>query len=149
MQDEFLLAGAAGVGIELLGVFAGAEGAEGDGLGFTALEKSRTVGARQQADFAVDGAHVFEAAAVQPLVLVHDQAANSFLLDVIKGILEDELGDFFRAELLDELLANLLGERADGGFAGEFAGRQQGGDDAVARPKSWLRGGFPRERYSK
>src|ERR1035441_2764027 len=38
VQDELLLGGAAGVGVELLGVFAGAEGAEREGLRLPALE---------------------------------------------------------------------------------------------------------------
>ena len=36
VEDEFLAGLAAGVGVEFLGVFGGAEGDEGDGLGFAA-----------------------------------------------------------------------------------------------------------------
>ncbi len=39
VEHEFLLALTAGIGIELLGIFTGAEGCEGDGLGFAATEE--------------------------------------------------------------------------------------------------------------
>ena len=70
----------------------------------------RAVRPRQDADFADDGADGLEVAPVEPLALVHDQAADGFLLDVVEGVLEHELGDLLRAELLDELLADLLGD---------------------------------------
>ena len=67
------------------------------------------------------GRTVVKSAAVEALAVVHDQAADGFLLDVVEGVLEDELGDLLRAELLDELLADLVGDGADGGFAGQLA----------------------------
>ena len=57
MEDKFFLAGAAGIGIKFLGVFAGAERAKSDCLRFTALEQGRTVRARQDAHFAVNRAN--------------------------------------------------------------------------------------------
>ena len=56
----------------------------------------------------MNGTDLVQTAAIQPLVLLHYQAANGFLLNVIKGILEHELGHFFLAELLDELLADFV-----------------------------------------
>ena len=82
VQDELLLAVAAGVGVEFLRVFAGAEGGEREGLGFTAGEQRRAVRARQNAHFADDRPDRLKVAAVQALALVHDQAADGFLLDV-------------------------------------------------------------------
>ena len=135
VQDEFLLGGAAGVGVELLGVFAGAQRAERDGLRLPALEQRRAVRPRQEAHFADDGADGFEIAPVEPLALVHDQAADRFLLDVVEGVLEHELGHLLLAELLDELLADLFRDGRDGAFAVELARREQGRDDAVARQR--------------
>ena len=40
--------------------------------------------------------------------------------------------DFFRAEFFDELLADFVLDGVDRGFAGEFAGREQRGNEAVA-----------------
>ena len=111
VQDEFLLVLAAGVGVEFLRVVAGAEGGEGDGLGFAAGEERRAVGARQDADFAGDRADDVEAAAVEALAVVQDQAADGFLLDVVEGVLDDEVGDLLRAELLDELGADFVLKR--------------------------------------
>ena len=53
-------------------------------------------------------------------------------MNVIKGVLDDEIGDFFLAELLDEFRADFLLNGLDGGFAGEFAGREQRGHKTVA-----------------
>src|ERR1017187_1198320 len=52
VQDEFFLGSAAGVGIKFLRVVAGAERGQRERLGFAAAEQRRTVGARQNADFA-------------------------------------------------------------------------------------------------
>ncbi len=111
---------AAGIGVEFLRVFAGAQGGQRDGLGFAAAEHGRAVGARQNAHFAGNRADRVEVAAVQALALVHDQAADGFLLDVIEGVLEHEIGDFLRAEFFDELLADFVGDGGDGGFARQF-----------------------------
>ena len=119
VQDEFLFVLAAGVGIEFLHVFAGAQRDERDGLGFAAAEKRRAVRARQDAHFAGNRADVVKAAAVQPLAAVQNQAADGFLLNVIKGVLEDEFGDFFLAELFDELGADFILNR----FARPLRGR--------------------------
>ena len=108
VQDEFLLALAAGVGIEFLRVVAGAERGERDGLGFAAGEQRRAVRARQNADFAGNRADVIKGAAIEALAAVQNQAADGFLLDVIKGVVDDEVGDFFRAEFLDELRADFV-----------------------------------------
>ena len=113
VQDEFLLALAAGVGIEFLRVFAGAERGERDGLRFAAAEERRAVRARQDADFAGDRANDVKAAAIQALAAVQDQAADGFLLDVIERVLDDEVGDFFRAEFFDELRADFVLDRLD------------------------------------
>src|ERR1019366_7353732 len=90
---------------------------------------------RQEAHFANDGADGFEIATVQPLAVVHNEAADRFLLDVIEGVLEHKLGDLLLTELLDEFLANLFGDGRDGPFAVELARRKEGRDDAVARQR--------------
>src|ERR1019366_3655040 len=88
VQDELLLSGAAGIGVELLGVFAGAQGAERERLRFPALEHRRAVRPRQKAHFADYGPDGFEITPIEPLALVHDEAADRFLLDVVEGVLE-------------------------------------------------------------
>ena len=132
VEDEFFFAGAAGVGVEFLGILAGAEGAERDGLGFAALEERRPMSAREQADFAVDRADGLEVAAVQALALVHDQAADSFLLDVVEGVIKHKFRYFLGAEFLDEFLTDLVFDGGDCGFAGQFAWGEQRRDNAVA-----------------
>src|SRR2546430_798168 len=91
VQDEFLFAFAAGVGIELLSILAGAESRECHGLSFPAAKYCRTVSARQNSNFAPDGAHLVERTAIQTLGLIHDQSPHRLLLNVIKRIFEDEL----------------------------------------------------------
>src|SRR5208283_526226 len=102
------------------------------GLGFAALEQGRAMSSRQEGDLAVDGADLLKAASVQALVLVHDQAADSLLLDVVEGVLEDELGDFFFSKFSDQFLGYLLGQGGNGRLAGELARGEQGADDAFA-----------------
>ena len=129
---NFLLRFAAGVGVEFLGVFVGAEGDEGDGLGFAAGEQGRAMRARQNAHFASNGADVIKAAAIQALVFVHDQAANGFLLDVVKGLAEHGFGDFFRAEFCHQLGGDFVGDGFDGGFALQFLVGQKSGHHPFA-----------------
>jgi hypothetical protein len=105
---NFLVRFAAGVGIEFLGVLASAERGEREGLGFAAAKDGRAMGARQNADFARDGADFVKAAAVEALAAVQDQSADGFLLNVIKRVIDDEFGDFFRAEFFDELRADFV-----------------------------------------
>ena len=131
VQQELLLGLAAGVGVELLDVVAGAEGGQADGLGLAAGEHGRTVGAGQEAHLAGQGADGVEVAAVEALGVVEHEAADRFLLDVVLRVLDDELGDLLGAELGDELLADVGEDRVDGGFAGQLLRGEQGGDDAI------------------
>ena len=132
VEDEFLGGFAAGVGVEFLGVFGGAEGDEGDGLGFAAGEDGRAMRARAECRLRRDGADVVEAAAIQALAFLHDQAADGFLLDVVKGLAEDGFGDFFRAEFGDQLGGDIVGDGFDGGFALQFFLGEKSGDNAFA-----------------
>src|SRR5262249_38935356 len=132
VEDEFLFTGAAGIGIELLSIFAGAEGAEGDGLSLTALKEGGPVRSREDRNLALNGADLIEAASIKALILIHDQAADRLLLDIVKGILEHKLGYLFLAEFFNELLTDLGGEVGDGTLASEFAVSEQSVDDAVA-----------------
>src|SRR5262249_22711788 len=95
--------------IELLRVFTGSQCAECHGLSFPTLEYRRTMGAGKYSYFRVDGSNRVEIAAIQALVLVHDQATDRFLLDVIECVLEDKLSDFFLAKFLEQFCADLLG----------------------------------------
>src|SRR6266478_2280885 len=124
VQDEFFLAGSTSIGIKFLRVFACAQGAEGDSLGFAALEQGRTMGARQYSHLAVDGADLFKAAPVQAFVVVHDQAADCFLLDVVKSVFGHKLGYFLLAELFSQLFADFIRQRRDRRFASQLLGRE-------------------------
>ena len=135
VQQELLLGCATGVGVELLDVVAGAQGGQADGLGLAAGEHSRTVGAGQEAHFAGQGADCVEVAAVQTLGVVEDEAADRFLLDVILGIFDDELGHLVGAELGDELLTDFGEDRVDGGLAGQLLLGEEGRDDAITRQR--------------
>src|SRR5215472_8765719 len=98
MEIELLFARTAGVGIEFLCIFAGAECAESYRLRFAPLEDGLAMRAWEQANLRVNRADGFKIPAIQPLTLIQDQTAHRFLLNVIKRILEDELGDFFFAK---------------------------------------------------
>ena len=101
-------------------------------LRFAAGEKRRAVRARENADFAGDRADHVKRAAVETFAAFQNQFADGFLLDVVKGVVDDEVGDFFRAEFFDELRADFVLNRVAGGFAGELAGREQRGHKTVA-----------------
>ena len=135
VENEFLLGGAAGVGVELLGVFASAQRNKRDGLRLAALKHCRTVCPGQETHFAHDRSDGLKIAPVQAFALVHDEAANRLLLDVVEGVLEHELGDLLRSELLHELLADFHGDGRDSAFAVKFAGGEQGRNNAVARQR--------------
>ena len=133
VQDEFLLVLAAGVGIEFLRVVAGAERGERDGLRFAAGRTSAEPWARGRMPTSLEiGRTTSKARPSRRLPLFKNQAADGFLLDVIKSVVDDEIGDFFRAEFFDELRADFVLDRLAGGFAGEFAGREQRGHETVA-----------------
>ena len=53
-------------------------------------------------------------------------------MNVIKGVLDDKIGHFFRTELFDQLRADFVLNRLARGLAREFAGRQQRGHKTVA-----------------
>src|SRR5688572_32255683 len=103
MQDELLLAGAAGVGIEFLRFFGGAESRDNDRLRLTPAEQRRTMHARKQSHFATDRTHRFKIPTIKALALFHDQATHRFFLEVIERVFENEISDFFSAEFLHEL----------------------------------------------
>ena len=90
------------------------------------------MGARQQAHLALDRAHAIEAASVEPFVVVHNQSAHRFLLDIIKGILENELGDLLRSKFFNQFRAYLISNSFDSAFAGRLARDEQGRHHAVA-----------------
>ena len=132
VEDELLLCLATGIGIKLLRVFVRAESDEADRLGFAANKQGGTMGAGENASFARDRADGIKATAVEALAIVQNEAANGFLLDVVEGVLDDELGDFLRAEFLDEFHADFVLNGFARAFTGELAGRQQGRDETVA-----------------
>src|SRR6266850_1650869 len=114
VKDEFFLALTAGVGVEFLDVFARTQSAEGERLRFAALENGGAVRSREQADFGMDRANIIETTAIKPLIVVHDQIANGFFLDVIKGVFEDEFGDLLFAEFFYQFFADFVSQRGNG-----------------------------------
>ncbi len=76
--------------VDILLVFAGAEGGDDDRLGFAAGEEGRTVGTRQEADFRDDRTNGRQVAAVDAALGVEDVPANDLGLQV----LEDGADDF-------------------------------------------------------
>src|SRR5208283_5374788 len=65
VQNEFLFGLAAGVGIKFLGVVAGAERRERDGLGFAPGKNGRAVSARKDSHLTGNRSHHVESAAVE------------------------------------------------------------------------------------
>ena len=84
MQEELLLVGA-GQGVDVLLVLAGAQGGDHDGLGLTAGEQGRTVGAREDADFRDDVADLVEGAAVDAVAVVDDVATQDVGFAFLEG----------------------------------------------------------------
>ena len=92
----------------------------------------------QDADVAGDRPNLLKGAPVQSPARIEDQAADGFLLDVVLGVLEDELVDLV-AELGLELLADVREDRIDGGLARQLLGGQERRDDALASKGLGLR----------
>jgi hypothetical protein len=90
------------------------------------------VGAREDSHFAHDRTDLLKVAAVEALAVFEDQFADGLLLDVIERVVDDERRDFLRAEFFDELRADFILDGVARAFAGEFAGREQRGHEAVA-----------------
>ena len=133
VEDEFLLAVAAGVGIKFLRVLARSERRQRHRLGFAAGKDRGAMRAGQNAYLAPDRPHHVHGPSVEPPALVQNQRAHILLLDIIRRVLEDELSHLLRPEFLDKLLAYFLEDGIDGAFPGELAVRKQGGHDPVAR----------------
>ena len=101
VQDEALAGLAAGVGVEVLGFVGGRERGEGEGLGFAAGEEGGAVGAREQADFAAERADGRRGRGRRSgLLLVEDGDAEGFLLEVVEGLADLEVGGL--GELRDD-----------------------------------------------
>ena len=132
VQEELFLGLATGPGVEVLRVLGGAQGGEGHGLSLATDEHGGTVRAGEHADFAAQGAQVIATTTIQALARGHDHLAGGFLLDVVEGLGDGELGDLLRAVFLDELHADLVLDGFARGFAGELAGGEQRGGDAAA-----------------
>ncbi len=65
VEDKFLFAGAAGVGIKFLRVFTGAQCTQRERLGLAALKQGRTMSARQNTYLTVNRPHGFKIPTVQ------------------------------------------------------------------------------------
>ncbi len=133
VQDEFLLRGAAGVGVELLGILAGAEGGQSHRLGFTAGEDGRPVRTGEATHLGGQRTDIREPASIQAFALFKDQAADSLLLQDVERLLEHVFGGLFLAELLEQLGANLGKKGFASGLAVELARGEQRRHQAVSR----------------
>ncbi len=121
MQQEAFLVHA-GQAVDILFVFAGAEGRNNDCLGFTAGEERRAVGARQDADFRNDWANGRQVTAVDAALGVENVPANDLGLKVL-----EDGADFFRRVLgfaffRQEVRLHLRLDGVDGGVAGGLLG---------------------------
>ncbi len=121
MQQEAFLVHA-GEAVDILLVFAGAEGRNNDRLGFTAGEERRTVRARQNADFGNDRANGRQVAAVDAALGVENVPANNLGLKVL-----EDSADFFRRVLgfaffRQEVRLHLSLDGVDGGVTGGLFG---------------------------
>lgn len=126
MQQEAFLVHA-GQAVDILLVFAGAERRNNDRLGFTAGEQSRTVRARQQADFRNDRTNGRQVAAVDAALGVENVPANDLRLQVL-----EDRADFFRAVLgfaffRQEVRLDLRLHGVDGSVTGSLFGDLVGG----------------------
>ncbi len=130
VQDEAFAIGTAGVGVDLLGFVERSEGSQADSLGFAASEERGAVGAGKNADFAGEGAHLVGRASIAAFIFVEDAGAESFFLEVIKG-----LGDFERSgsgKFFENLGFDLILKTFDGFIAIDLGGLIDGGLDPGA-----------------
>lgn len=116
MEQEALLVHARQA-VDILLVFAGAEGGNDDRLGFAAGEQRRTVRARQETDFRHDRTDGFEVAAVDAALGVEDVPADDLRLQML-----EDRADFFGcvpgfAFLGEEVRLHLRLDGVDGGVA--------------------------------
>ena len=94
VQKETLRGFAATVGVDVLRLLDRRERDERQRLRFATLENGRTMGAREDADFARDLAQVLVAAAIHALLLVEDADAEGLFLHVIERLVDRELVRF-------------------------------------------------------
>ena len=132
VEEEFLLVGPA-QGVDVLLVLAGAEGGDHDGLGLTAGEQGRAVGAREDADFRDDGADLVEGAAVDAVTVVDDVATQDVGFAFLEGRTEFGGIDAVRIFVgLHQLGGGGFLGRIDARAALVFAGVGIGGLDVLA-----------------
>ena len=94
---------AAAIGIDHLCLFNWRQSRESKGLGFAPLENRRTVGTRENADFAGDRSQILVSAAIHAFAFLQNADAKGFFLHVIEG-LRDREAVRFRIFLHDRFL---------------------------------------------
>ena len=94
-----------------------AERRDREDLGLATREEAGAMRARQQSDFARDGAHFFDFAAVRAYLLVGDHVAHDGLLEVVDG--DGDLFIHLRVEL-EEVLHRVGRDLGDVGVAVEL-----------------------------
>jgi len=96
--------------VDTLLVHLRAERHDGERLCLSAREERRAVGARQQADFARDLAHLIETAPVGPAVFAEHAIAKVGLLDIVEDVRDRA---FLFGETLGEGFQDLLADGVD------------------------------------
>ena len=131
VQKETLRGFAATVGVDVLRLLDWRERGQRHRLRFAPLEDGRTMGAREDSDLAGDLAQVVIAAAVNPLLLVENVAAEGFLLDVIKRLVDREFIGF--REFFEHCRLHFVAQTADRLAPCHFALGIERGFDPTAR----------------
>ena len=131
VQKETLRGFAATVGVDVLRFLDRRERGQRHRLRFATLENGRTMGAREDADFARDLAQVVVAAAIDPLLLVENVAAEGLFLHIIKRLVDREFVRF--REFFDHCRLHFVAQTAHRFAPRHFAFGIERGFDPIAR----------------
>ena len=132
MQQEGFLVGAL-QRVDPLLVLAGAERRDHERLGFAAGEQRRTVGARQDADFAHDRTHGLEVAAVDALAGVENVPANDLGFEFLEHAGNTQLVVFRLGAVREEMRHHLFFHGSDGVVAFLLLGIRVGRTQILSR----------------
>ena len=137
VEDELFLLGAAGHGVEVLGVLAGAEGDGGQVLRLAAVEDGRAVDAGEDADLGGEGADLVLGAAVDALAALEEVRADGLDLQGVEEVDELDVVDDPLAVLVLAVLVlaggeELVADGLHGGLALQLAGDDEGVGQAGA-----------------
>src|SRR3954468_24061844 len=85
----------------------------------------------EQSHLTRNRANVVKPSTIKAFVEVHDQVTNCLFLNIIKGILQDELRNSLLSKTFHQLFSDFFRQRSYRGLAREFLLRQQSRNNAI------------------